>query len=601
MNRRRVLRIVLCLLLGLVLGHPGPASLAAQSSAPGGVWLWGDYPDDATGSCNNGSTATPAPVGGLPGVTAVATGAYHVLALTADGTVWAWGENQYGQLGLGTSGSAVTTPTQVPWLSGITALATGPTAYHSLAIASDGTVWAWGDNFFGQLGDGTTTNRAAPVQVPGLSGVVAAAVGSDFSLVVKADGSVWGWGYNGNNQLGPNPYQPATPVQVPGISGATAVAAGDSHALALRADGTVWSWGDNSFGQLGHGTTDTSAASSAPAAVVGLANVTGVAAGRFHSLAVRSDGTVWAWGQNGSGRLGNGTTANSAVPVQAGGLTGATRVAAGGNHSLALTVAGTVWAWGDNFYGQLGTGSCTTTASTVPVQASTPGSTATLAAGFLASLAVVASPVATLNPTSLTFGQQKVGTTSATQAVTLTNRGQAPLTITSISTSGDFAQTNTCGTLPATLGPGANCVISVGFIPGAAGTRSGALVVADNAADSPQTVTLNGTGTVPLASVSPTNLTFGTLKVGSPSPPQVVTVTNTGTADLIITSITASGDFAASPGAGCVVVAPGATCTISVTFTPTTSGTRTGTLTITDDAAGSPQTVALSGSGRGTR
>lgn len=597
MDRRAMLAALVALALVAFLAGPGPAPAAAQGVAPGGASLWGDYPDDATGGCNNGATSTPAPVGGLASVTATAAGAYHVLALRSDGTVWAWGENQYGQLGLGTSGSAVTTPTQIPGLTGVTAIASGPTAYHSLAIKGDGTLWAWGWNFDGQLGNGTTTNSATPVQVAGLSGVVAAAAGEDFSLAVTADGTVWGWGYNGDGELGANPYQPATPVAVPGVAGATAVAAGASHALALLNDGTVWSWGDNSFGQLGHGTAGNAGGSNAPAAVVGLGGATGVAAGRFHSLAGKNDGTVWAWGQNSDGRLGNGTTADSAVPVQASGLTNATAVAAGGYHSLAYRSDGTVWAWGYNFYGELGNGGCAN--STVPVQASGPAGAETVAAGFIDSLAVVGGPVAAVSPSSLAFGGQKVGTASAAQTVTLTNSGQAALTVGAIATSGDFAQTNTCGALPATLAPGASCVIAVTFAPTATGASIGALTVSDDAPGSPQAVALSGTGTAPAASLSPTSLTFGTVKVGTTSAPQTVTLTNTGTATLVVRGVAASGDFAAVAGAGCASLAPGAQCTITVTFTPTAAGARAGTLSVADDAPGSPQTVALSGSGKG--
>jgi hypothetical protein len=426
---------------------------------------------------------------------------------------------------------------------------------------------------------------------------VAAAAGEDFSLAVTADGTVWGWGYNGDGELGANASQPTTPIAVPGVAGATAVAAGASHALALRNDGTVWSWGDNSFGQLGHGSAGNTGGSNAPAAVVGLAGATGVAAGRFHSLAVKNDGTVWAWGQNSDGRLGNGSTADSAVPVQASGLTNATAVAAGGYHSLAYRSDGTVWAWGYNFYGELGNGGCAD--SDVPVQASGPAGAETVAAGFIDSLAVVGAPAAAVSPSNLAFGNQKVGTTSAAQTVTITDSGQAPLTVGAIATSGDFAQTNTCGALPATLAPGASCAVAVTFAPTTTGARTGALTVTDNAPGSPQAVALSGTGTAPAASLSPTSLNFGTVKVGTTSAPQTVTLTNTGTATLVVSGVAASGDFAAVAGAGCASLAPGARCTITVTFAPTAAGTRAGALSVADDAPGSPQTVALSGSGKG--
>lgn len=205
-------------------------------------------------------------------------------------------------------------------------------------------------------------------------------------------------------------------------------------------------------------------------------------------------------------------------------------------------------------------------------------------------------PVVTLSPTALTFISQTVGTTSSPQTVTLTNTGNSSLTITSIAATGDYAQTNTCGS---TVNAGANCSISVTFTPTTTGTRTGAVTIADNATGSPQTVSLSGTGTTstaPAVSLSTTSLTFGNQVVGTTSSPQSVTLTNTGNATLTITTIVASGDYAQTNTCGSNVVA-GANCSVSVTFTPATTGTRTGTITFTDDAGDSPETVSLTGTG----
>ena len=209
-------------------------------------------------------------------------------------------------------------------------------------------------------------------------------------------------------------------------------------------------------------------------------------------------------------------------------------------------------------------------------------------------------PAASLSPTSLAFGNQTVGTSSASQSVTLTNNGPGTLSGISIAftgtNSGDFAQTNTCGS---PLAANATCTISVTFTPAVAGARSAALSVADNASGSPQTVSLTGTGVavgMPVANVSPTSLTFGGQTVGTTSAAQTVTLSNTGGAALTISSIAASGDFAESNSCGSSLAA-GGNCTISVTFTPTASGTRTGSLSVTDNASGSPQTVSLTGTG----
>ncbi len=206
-----------------------------------------------------------------------------------------------------------------------------------------------------------------------------------------------------------------------------------------------------------------------------------------------------------------------------------------------------------------------------------------------------AAPTASLSPTSLTFATQNVGTTSAAQTITLTNGGTAALAITSIAASGDYAQTNTCGT---SLAASANCSISVTFTPTAAGTRTGTVTVTDNAAGSPQTANLTGTGAAvgPSAALSPTSLTFASQTVGTTSAAQAITLSNGGTAALTITSIAATGDYAQTNNCG-TSLAAGANCSISVTFTPTTTGARTGTITVTDNATSSPQSAGLTGTG----
>ncbi len=210
----------------------------------------------------------------------------------------------------------------------------------------------------------------------------------------------------------------------------------------------------------------------------------------------------------------------------------------------------------------------------------------------------VAGPMATVSTNNLSFASQLSGTTSTAQTVTLSNSGTATLSISSVAVTGDFVQTNTCGT---GLAAAAKCVISVAFTPTAAGSRTGTLTITDNAGGSPQTIALSGAGvapgaTAPAVTLSPTSLTFAPQTDGTTSTAQAVTLTNSGTATLAITSLTASGDFALTQNCGTSVTA-GASCTLSVTFTPTAAGTRTGTVTITDNANGSPQTVALSGGG----
>ena len=227
----------------------------------------------------------------------------------------------------------------------------------------------------------------------------------------------------------------------------------------------------------------------------------------------------------------------------------------------------------------------------------------------LSGTGVTAAPVVTLNPTSVTFGNQNVGTTSATQTVTLTNTGTIPLTISSITLTGtnasDFAESDNCPITPSTLAVNANCTLSLTFTPSANGARNASVSITDNAAGSPHTVPLSGTGVTPAPAVTlnPTSVNFGNQNVGTTSAAQMVTLTNTGTLALTISSITLSGtnagDFAQtntcpiSPSS----LAINASCTISVTFTPSANGARTGNVSISDNAGGTPQSVTLNGTG----
>ncbi|MFB1489357.1 MULTISPECIES: fibronectin type III domain-containing protein [unclassified Thiocapsa] len=227
---------------------------------------------------------------------------------------------------------------------------------HSLAIKTDGSLWTWGGNGSGQLGDGTTTNRWRPAPV--LADVAAAAAGQDHTIALKSNGSVWTWGRNNAGQLGDGTFtDQLTKVQV--MSGVAAIWAAQWGSRALSTTRSLWLWGDNGFGQIGDGTYN---ARSNPVQV--LTNVVAVGAGKFHTLAAKTDRSLWAWGLNSCGQLGDGTTMSRSSPLQV--MTNVIDAAAGSNHSLALRTDGSLWAWGNNFFGQLGDG--TTTESWSPVQ-----------------------------------------------------------------------------------------------------------------------------------------------------------------------------------------------------------------------------------------
>ena len=369
----------------------------------GTVWAWGwnewgqlgDGHFDRT--LNYSSTPVqvvgPGGVGYLNNIVAVSTGHMYSLALRSDGTVWAWGYGNSGQLGNDISGGNYYTaaPVQVKGpggsgvLTGVTAIAAGTDfSDHSLALKNDGTVWAWGANGNGQLGDGTWSFRKVPVQVKGpggsgfLTGVKAICAGH-HSLALKTDGTLWAWGTNNDGQLGIGTAfdNKNTPVQVKGpggsgfLTGVTAISAHSRHSLALKNDGTVWGWGWNLYSQLGNDESlsiyhrYTPVQTKGPGGVGFLSGITAINAGHDHSLALKNDGTVWAWGNNMNGRLGDGTTMPKRSPAQV--LKGASpsgtsylsdvsAVSAGLAYSLALRKDGTLWAWGSNSNGKLGDG-----------------------------------------------------------------------------------------------------------------------------------------------------------------------------------------------------------------------------------------------------
>jgi alpha-tubulin suppressor-like RCC1 family protein len=311
----------------------------------------------------------------------VATGGNFTVALKSDGSVWVWGLNSSGQLGDGStttrsSPEKLTTanllnPTHSPPLS-VIAVSAG--AYHTLALRSDKTVWAWGLNTNGQLGDNTTTQRNAPVQVmksdgsggtTALTNIIAICAGYYHSLALDGSGNLWAWGLDSSGQLGDN--MPASQQKLAQIVGGltstgvtvTEIGAGEYHSLAVTSDGKVWAWGDNNTGQLGDGTTTQR---NTPVVVnnIGTAHsvpIVQIVGGENHSMALDSNNTVWTWGLGTYGELGNNSTAQQNSPIHLTSLSSISQIAAGQLTGMAMQTDGPVWTWGWNTnYPDLGDG-----------------------------------------------------------------------------------------------------------------------------------------------------------------------------------------------------------------------------------------------------
>ena len=304
-------------------------------------------------------------VNGITDVVAIAAGDFHSLALTSDGTVWAWGGNNRGQLGNpGLVQSA--TPVQVAGLTDVVAIAAG--SEHSIALKADGTMWSWGRNDFGQLGDGSGSDRHAPVLATSVPGpAISIGAKGNRTSVVDANGALIGFGMVEASLVAP--VVRATPAYF--------------GSLAIGTDGTVWVSGTNDRGQLGTGNTDP-LTDHQP--LVGINNVSAIDSGGVHTIALRTDGTVWAWGGNDAGQLGDGTTPcptgldlgcpgrqYSATPQLVNGPSDVVAISANNSQALAISSDGRVWAWGRNDARQLGDGTLRT--RTVPAQTSEPGLT----------------------------------------------------------------------------------------------------------------------------------------------------------------------------------------------------------------------------------
>ncbi|MDP9955913.1 alpha-tubulin suppressor-like RCC1 family protein [Epilithonimonas hungarica] len=287
----------------------------------------------------------------------ISVGLNHSKALKTDGTLWSWGGNFFGQLGNGTIDSF---GTKIPIKIGINAdwkiISSGSS--HTIALKNDGSLWAWGDNGNGQLGDNSYTDRLTPTQIGSSTDWTNISAYRLSTLALKDDGSLWAWGDNFSGQLGDDTnIGKNMPIQIGFDTDWKTLSNGFSdHVMVLKNNGTLWGWGSNSYGQLGDGSNDDRYS---PIQIGSSSNWKIVSTGMFHTVALKNDGSLWAWGDNGNGQLGNGTGLSKNSPTQIGTDKDWKNISAGGQFNLAIKNDGSLWAWGTNNFGELGDGTNT--------------------------------------------------------------------------------------------------------------------------------------------------------------------------------------------------------------------------------------------------
>ncbi len=338
--------------------------------ADGSVWAWGDRTSGAIGDNIADFTVSPVQVIGNHNFWNISSQSNHTMALKlADGSCWTWGLGTTGQLGEGTVAVNRSSPVSVVGAHSFDEVTCGGS--HSVAVKSNnGTVWCWGLNGSGQLGDNSITNRSSPVSVVGAHSFAEISGGSRHTMAIKSNnGTCWGWGDGASGQIGDGTVNPrSSPVSVVGAHSFTEISAGNFHTLALKAnDGSAWSWGSANAGQVGD---NTATSRSSPVSVVGAHSFDKIYAGNSVSFGIKAnDGSLWAWGSGAQALLAQNTTlVNRSSPVSVVGSHSFTKVVSNGSHAIALKANdGSVWAWGINTNGQLGDGSISTRSSPVSV------------------------------------------------------------------------------------------------------------------------------------------------------------------------------------------------------------------------------------------
>lgn len=379
-------------------------------------------------------------------IIAAAAGDTHALALTTNGTVWSWGYNLYGQLGLGDSvnrlvPNLIVTDYVGAEFKNITAIAGGglfnnPFHYSfSLALKSDGTIWSWGLNSYGQLGLGNTFDTNMPTKIDTNSNWITMNAGGFHAIAQKQDGTLWTWGRNDFGQLGLGYTSPLTasitvPTRIENDTDWVAIAAGAHHTISLKSNGKIWSWGLNSVGQLGLGNTTNSWT---PTQIGNYSDWSKIDTGEYHTIGLRTNKTLWTWGYNNYGQLGLANTTNSWTPTAVGNNSDWFSVSGGGSHTISIKTNRTLWTWGLNFSGQLGLGN--TTNSWAPIQVGIESDWSIINAGYEYSLGIKNNKTLWAwggGSSIYTYGQLGVGDTINRNTPTLVNLSIPYTTISSL-------------------------------------------------------------------------------------------------------------------------------------------------------------------------
>jgi alpha-tubulin suppressor-like RCC1 family protein len=355
-------------------------------------YMWG-VGENGNGQLGVGDTtdrSNPVPISpDVSNWSLVEAGEWHTIATQASGTLWAWGENGQGQLGLGNTTDR-SSPVQVGSDTWIDISASNGYYYagqHSAGVKSDGTLWVWGNNDSGQLGQGDTTTRSEPIQVGSDTDWIKVSCGDQYTIALKSNGRLYAFGNNYNGRLGiGNTTNQSSPVMIGSLTSVVDVDCGAYHSLAMTSNGYAYGWGEGTLGELGNNDSGGENVHSNPVQVQGVTNWSKVSAGLWSSAGLTDDGKLYTWGYNSDGQLGLGDRTSRSIPVQVGTDTTWVDISSGNEHKAGVKNDGTLWSWGTGQRGVLGQGN--TTAYSSPVQVGSKNTWKSVSCGYYYAIAL---------------------------------------------------------------------------------------------------------------------------------------------------------------------------------------------------------------------